>query len=492
MPQWRGSDPRDIYSAAPGDPYAQGRGGNYARAPGAVDDGYADGGYAPPLAPQRAQPPRGAQSPDYSQGVTEPSFDSFGQTLGRVAQSPRTAPPARAAAPIAQRQPPRSDPQQVPQYAAPPYPGYADQQSADPSGYHLGNYAALQQPYGGQHDQGYPPYGDPAQQGYGAPPYGYQHPGGDSPPEQAEDDYEYEYEEEPRRSRRWLIVAALVGSIGVGGGLAYGYKAMIGDTRGRTQVVKASTNPTKTPPEERGGKRFANTDNKFMNRLQPDGASPPGAVDSAGVRRVQTVTVGKDLTADSPRTASQSAAGGGVPGMILVDRDSMPPPPAPQGGPSAAPSLPMMAGAPPPGAVDRLPPPSPPPRVAARTEPPPVRTPPVRVAAPRPEPPEAAPPQTGAAAAKARPTRDGYVAVLGYQKSQLDAMKMMADLQQQYSVLQGKQMEVLASDQSSRGLGTIYRVVVGPPGGISTARGVCTELTQAGMPASRCYTIVPR
>jgi hypothetical protein len=121
-----------------------------------------------------------------------------------------------------------------------------------------------------------------------------------------------------------------------------------------------------------------------------------------------------------------------------------------------------------------------------------MRTPPSRVATPSPEASGEAATPAGAAVAKARPVRNGYVAVLGYQRSQLDAMKMMADLQQQYSVLQGKQMEVLASDQSSRGLGTIYRVVVGPPGGISSARGVCTELTQAGMQASRCYTIVPR
>jgi hypothetical protein len=533
MPQWREPDPRDIYSAAPADPYAQARRNDYGRAPPAGgDDGYGDygaGGFAPqpPAAPQRPQQARAPQSAAYAHGGhgqpppippgqqpgAEPSFDSFGQTLGRVAQPPRQAPAARPAPTQ------RMDPQLVPQYPPDQYAGgYPDQHSADPNSYHLGNYAAPQPPYGGgQPDQGYAAYGEPAARqgfgggmpdgrhaaGYGEAPYGYQPPAGEYPPEYAEgdEDYETEYDEEPRRSRKWMIVAALVGSIGIGGGLAYGYKAMTGDGRGRTQVVKASTNPTKTAPDDRGGKRFANTDNKFMNRLQPDGTNPSagGGLDNAGVRRVQTVTVGKDLGSDTPRTAAQSASGGGVPGMILVDRDSMPPPPQPSstaGGFSGGSPLPRVASAPPsapPRAIDRLPPPpQASPRIAARSEPPPERSPPARVAGPRPEPPlaRAAPP--GAAAEKARPTRNGYVAVLGYQRSQLEAMKMMADLQQQYSVLQGKQMEVLASDQSARGLGTIYRVVVGPAGAISAARGVCSELTQAGMPASRCYTIVPR
>ena len=53
--------------------------------------------------------------------------------------------------------------------------------------------------------------------------------------------------------------------------------------------------------------------------------------------------------------------------------------------------------------------------------------------------------------------------MLGFQKSRVEALKMFADLQQKYPALRGKLPDVVESDQTARGLGVIYRVVVGPP-----------------------------
>ena len=91
--------------------------------------------------------------------------------------------------------------------------------------------------------------------------------------------------------------------------------------------------------------------------------------------------------------------------------------------------------------------------------------------------------------AVAKPRPGGFVAVLGYQRSQIEAMKMLADLQQKYDVLRDKRLDVVESDQSARGLGTIYRVVVGPAGGGEAARNLCAQLVAAGHPKADCYTL---
>lgn len=79
--------------------------------------------------------------------------------------------------------------------------------------------------------------------------------------------------------------------------------------------------------------------------------------------------------------------------------------------------------------------------------------------------------------------------MLGYQRSQMEAMRMMADLQQKYEALRDKKLEIVQSDQTARGLGVIYRVVVGPPGSIAPAKEVCQQLYQAGMRQSGCYPL---
>jgi hypothetical protein len=102
-----------------------------------------------------------------------------------------------------------------------------------------------------------------------------------------------------------------------------------------------------------------------------------------------------------------------------------------------------------------------------------VVSPPASKPAPAPKPREA--PATVASAGA------GYVAVLSSQKSRVDALKVFADLQQKYGdVLGGKTPDVQEADLTARGLGIMYRLVVGPPGSREAASGVCSKLRTAG------------
>jgi cell division septation protein DedD len=104
-----------------------------------------------------------------------------------------------------------------------------------------------------------------------------------------------------------------------------------------------------------------------------------------------------------------------------------------------------------------------------------------REAAPLPKATQPAPRQTAATPAAPKSQPVGYVAVLASQKSRIDALKTFADLQQKYfHVLRNKIPDVQEADLSARGLGTMYRVVVGPPGSREAAADLCGQLKSAG------------
>ena len=76
---------------------------------------------------------------------------------------------------------------------------------------------------------------------------------------------------------------------------------------------------------------------------------------------------------------------------------------------------------------------------------------------------------------------NGYVAVLSTKRSRIDALTSFADLQQKYgNILGTKVPAVRRADLSARGLGIMYRAVVGPPGSRQAAAQVCTQLKSAG------------
>jgi len=348
--------------------------------------------------------------------------------------------------------------QQVPY--PPPHQEWAQQ--PDPRGYDLGNYMPADTP-------AYAP-GQP-QHGYG----------------ESDSDFDdmVEDDEEPRRGRRALmIVAALVGAIGLGGGLAYTYKTFVASKAGRPQLIKtADFGPNKVKPAVPGGKEFAHTDKKLVNRLGDDGTQQAAseAQDRAGEDRDAPRRV-KIIDIKPGEQASASAAPVTVPGLMIdnLGPSTQPPPGA------------VRAGAPPPVQQASI---QQPPPVRA-VQPPPVRvvTPPAAEAPPPPKqqmaaaaPPRVAVPKSPSlaavpqAAAPQTTGTSGYVAVLSSQKSRMDALKAFADLQQKYGdVLMSRTPDVQEADLSARGLGTMYRLVVGPPGSRDAAAGVCSQLKTAG------------
>ena len=319
------------------------------------------------------------------------------------------------------------------------------------------------------------------------------------------DDYEYE---EPRRSRRGLLITgALVGAIIAGGGLAYGYKIIIGPTAsGTPPVIKADSRPAKSQPEDPGGRQFAHSDSKLMGRLGADslsGSSTSGSarastLDSSsetGVRRVPTIVVGRDGSIAPPAEPRLPPPTVSVPGMTIVNGFGMPSP----GQPPEREERVQAAQVPPAPQVPQIiakadPQPSPtaaaaPSRQPSNVPPLPVRSAAVapaaptasREAAPLPKATQPAPRQTAAAPAAPKSQPIGYVAVLASQKSRIDALKTFADLQQKYfHVLRNKIPDVQEADLSARGLGTMYRVVVGPPGSREAAADLCGQLKSAG------------
>jgi hypothetical protein len=278
-------------------------------------------------------------------------------------------------------------------------------------------------------------------------------------------------DEEPRRGRRWvLIVAALVGAIGVGGALAYTYRSLVAP-HSRLPVVKSD--PTiKVKP----GKDFASERGLPVRPAEetppaqaPAVAEPPreGApVDTAnlGPRVVKSIPITSGGTAAAPEAAPVSS----VPGITLYQPPQQAAPPT---------------SAPPPRAQPQ------PGRVVIGTRP--AAAEPADDAPPQaPAPPRRQPVQTAALAPKLPPPRPrepssggslGYVAVLSSQKSSMDALKVYADMREKYpDVLSDKTPDVQEADLSARGLGTMYRLVVGPPGSHNAAQGVCTQLKSAG------------
>ena len=309
--------------------------------------------------------------------------------------------------------------------------------------------------------------------------------------DQGYDDHEVpDYEEdEPRRSRRGLVmVSALVGAIALGGGLAYAYKKFVKPGGDGTQVAKvqAPKGPAKTQPADPGGKQFPNQDSKLQNRLDGSTANAPNPDVDGGVKRVQTYPVGRDGTVSAPPA---------VPGMFVV------PPQAP-----AQPVVQAALEAPPAAAVPiAVAPPQPPLQPRAIT-PQPRAAIPVVNAAPA-EPIAAAPPAPKKQALKKAPaTRDdlvasaagsvpaaapiaaapsklgggGYVAVLASKASKADAERANADMEQRFDVLKGKIFDVQEANLSAQGKGVVFRSVVGPPGSLAYASGICGQLKAVG------------
>ena len=377
-------------------------------------------------------------------------------------------------------------------------------QQADPRGFDLGNYMSApgQQGYAQADAAQFQPVQDPppfaAPQGYGETDAEY-------------DEAMVEDEEEPRRGRRGLmIVAALVGAIGLGGGMAYGYKTFFPSRSGPAPLIKDTQGPIKSKPEVADGRGFPHTDKKLLNRLGDDGAqsgasaAPPNAAeapddrasdDPNAPRKVRLIPI----TPSGPQPMPMAAAGPPpapagpqpivtVPGVTLENMGPLPARGqyASQSPPSAARvQLPPAGPVPPARAVQQ-----PPVRVAsAANMPPPAAAEPAAPVKKAPVAVKVAPPKTpvpkvkeaSAAPAVTESSGAGFVAVLSSQKSRMDALKIFANMQEKYGdVLSSRTPDVQEANLGEKGVW--YRLVVGPPGSRDAAAGLCTQLKTAGYP----------
>jgi hypothetical protein len=341
----------------------------------------------------------------------------------------------------------------------------------------------------------------------------------------AEDAGEYDTPEPRRGSWALRIAGAIVVAVGLGYGLAQGYKAMMGPVAdGTTPLVKGDEGPMKTKPSDPGGKQFAHTDSKVMGRLgepAPSAEAPPADAaataaapaaaaagseqpDTNGARKVTTVMVGRDgsiMPPEAPAEPGGANAAVGVPGVTMVDsmggREAAPAaqqqaavqkpvtvkPPAAEP-PAAAPSEPADAAAPAEAA-----PASPAPAAVATTAETGALPAPTKHTTKKVTHVATAATTAATAGADAAPAAasaggaNGYVVVLASVpasgNSRLVALKKFADMQQQYgTVLQNKTPDVREANLGQKGI--YHRLLVGPPGSRAQASALCSELKTAG------------
>lgn len=446
--------------------------------------------YVPPSRPPQQRQPQAAAT--FSQPQRAPDYGTQ-QPQTRAPQWPARDPEPRGFDPAGFGTPQQSYQPQQPTHSAPTF---GQQQ------YHENELSAAD--WAGPHDTfGHDPYQQQNQ--HGDPQLGFaQADGGELEPVYSDEEYEYEDEEVAPRSRRpMMILAALVGAIVIGGGMAYGYKKLTGGSHpeGEPPVIKSDDYAAKTKPADAGGKQFPYSDTKIMGRLgdgtssasaEAANGSSAGTADSTssdpdGPRKVSTLVVGRDGSIMSPATPTQDLAtpqqqgGTAVPGTALVDvfgqqqqqAAAAPPPAAPAA--DSAPSEPDDAAPP-------------------RSKPVKITT----INSPTSDSAAAPPKKKYKKVARAEPTVEtdatadappvtthsgtGFVAVLASiphsSSSRIDALKRFADMQQKYSTaLAGKTPDIASANLSK---GVYDRLVVGPPGSREQASNVCVQLKAEG------------
>lgn len=309
-------------------------------------------------------------------------------------------------------------------------------------------------------------------------------------------DEEYEEEEPKRRSKGLIIVAALVGAIGLGGGLAYAYKTLLAPSgdKGKVPVVKNDKAPNKVAPVTPGGKQFANSDAKVLNgdagnklpgRVgEGGGPAASGSTDPDGVKRVSTVTVGRDGTMSppvQPAPPPPAPVASPLPGMILSDGGLGPRPlPPPQAQPQQPPQ--QVAAAPQqPKIIVATPSPPPAPAVTRVPAPPAQAVVSAQQAAAAQS--VSAPKKQAVPATKVGATSPGvgtgHVAVLSLLRSEADAGKVFAGLRQKYpDILQARQAGVQEATHPEKGV--IHRLLAAPAGAKEEADALCMQLKASG------------
>ena len=300
-----------------------------------------------------------------------------------------------------------------------------------------------------------------------------------------------EDDEEPRSGRRALMIVACAGRSHRPRRRACLHLQDVHRAEGRPSAARSRRTPARTRSSRpRPAARSSRTPTRSCSAAWVMKAAQPPAAASEPQQSGRARIATRRARCGSFRLRRRRAGIGGIaarrsgapspPGVMLDNfGPGQPPPGAVRAGPPPAMPMPrerlrlrrrpfsrrrcVRAVAPPPvkivtPAADEAPPA--PPRQMAQAAPPKVAVP--RAPAPAPTP-VSAPQTTGTS---------GYVAVLSSQKSRMDALKVFADLQLKYGdVLTSRTPDVQEADLSARGLGTMYRLVVGPPGSRDAARG---------------------
>lgn len=106
-----------------------------------------------------------------------------------------------------------------------------------------------------------------------------------------DDEYEYDYEDEPRSRRGMVVVGALLGLVVVGGAAAYGFKSFMGGGDDSVPLVQASNDPVKTAPEQSADPSSGQQGKLVYDRISGNGDD---AANSQVVSREEQLAVGAD------------------------------------------------------------------------------------------------------------------------------------------------------------------------------------------------------
>jgi len=297
-------------------------------------------------------------------------------------------------------------------------------------------------------------------------------------------------EKAPKNRKVAMVASALVGSLALGGALAFAYKnsGFIMGGSGDAPLIQADNRPTKVAPDDPGGKQFPHKNKLIYDRLQGDetpevakivprqeevasntaaaasgpSAAPPAAnaqPGAEGPKKVKTLIVKPDGTvmqSENPAAAGGTqvaAANPQIPSPAAVPQPAAPAPAAPQQVAATTPaegmSTSMQTPARKPGSA------------GAQTQ--------TAAATSAPEP-----------AAAAAAGGEQFVVQVAARKSQTDALAAFADLQQRYPGLLNSYRPIIQrADLGDKGIW--YRLRVGPMNEKTAAATLCEKLKSAGM-----------
>jgi hypothetical protein len=305
------------------------------------------------------------------------------------------------------------------------------------------------------------------------------------------DEDEFEHDDQlakPKRGRKKLIAAALLGAIGVGAGGAYVYKTMKGGGDGALHVIRAEK-PSKELPSNPGGKQYANGEKSIYDRLTPDGPqtqaasmtggppparmAAPAAAGSSLEERIDEALRKAQKSGDAPPAAAAPAGrpGGEQPTVVRGETYRPDGTRVDTGRPALGPSF---------GTAAQLPPPF---GTAAPASAPAPQAPPAFKPTPAPSaPPQhpAAPSRSAALAAQSsEATAPGYYVSLKSAPDEKAIQKDLPALADKYrSVLGDIQLATKVADLGDKGV--TYRAVAGPLNTRQEATELCNKLKGAG------------